>query len=69
MPDDVEARSHYAVLVVSVWFEEPGETGFRARVSVVAPDGSSEIRGTTARSDEVTRLVSSWLDEIHSTRD
>jgi len=50
-----------AVLVVSVWFETPDASGFRARLTSHQPDGSVRAWGVAAAPDAVILLTRSWL--------
>lgn len=49
-------------LLLSVWFEEPGWPGFRARVSSASPsDGALETVTVTADPAAVTEAVNDWI--------
>jgi hypothetical protein len=59
---DVTATEQTPVLVVRVWFEEPGGAGFRARVVRELPGGEAAT-DAVARVDDVLAVVRDWLDD------
>jgi hypothetical protein len=52
------------VLVVTVWFEGPDRTGFRARVSAGSPGGGMANRHVTADPTTIPAVVTAWLHDL-----